>query len=515
MNQTPDRKQDTVGPYRLLRVVDSDGSATVYEAIEADGGERLSVTVLAPPASSLGAGAYDDLRAAVLATAQIRHPNIIAPREVARDGPSLFIVAPRSAGETLAGYTARAGRLPPMQGLALLAQLFSALGCAERHRWVHSALHPGHLHLARNGQLKVDGSAGLAASCAPRPGRFDSPPHLAPEVRLGARPDHRADLYSAAVIAYQLLTGRLPCEADDGEPGAAAPRPVRSLRPGLPAELDDVFARALARRPQARYPCAADLWTALQAALGEPVWDRQHPPARPAGAVANVPRGGSPVRLPAIADPVVADDAGFAAPLSRRTAVGLLVGCTALAFWAADLWKAERVQQSGAGITAAQVIHTLESMERSPTAEGPVGGVAPVPLPLPAAATSDTAASAAAHDGAPSASPRPQHTSPAQGKGGSEEAPGARQRPRPPVLAHPQPPPRARLRAGPDPGRDGQRQAKAASPDLQCRSHEGFAREMCTVLRCATAEFRRHPACVRLHREAEARLQLAESRGAP
>ena len=102
-----------------------------------------------------------------------------------------------------------------MQGLALLAQLLDALDGAGRHRWVHSAIHPGHLQVARNGQLRIDGSAWVAAACTRRPGPFDSRPYLAPEVRDGGQPDPRADVYAAAVVAYQLLAGALPWE-DDG-----------------------------------------------------------------------------------------------------------------------------------------------------------------------------------------------------------------------------------------------------------------------------------------------------------
>lgn len=501
--------QETVGPYRLLRAVDPDGSATVYEAAAPDH-QRLAVTVLA--ASCLSEREYDSVRAAFHAAAQIRHPNLVTPHEFGRDGTSLFIAAPLVDGETLAHYTARTGRLPPLQGLALLAQLFAALACAGQHGWVHSAIHPGHLLLARNGRLKVDGSAGIAAACARRPGHLDSPHHLAPEVRLGKRFDQRADLYSAAVVAYQLLTGALPWEGN-GHPGRAGVRPVRSARPGLPAGLDDVFGRALAHDPDARYLRAEDLGSALHAVLGTPVWVRPPMPVRPAGSVAAVPRNEPPVRAHPVLAPALAAEPGLDPALPRRTAVGLLVGCAVIAFWTAGLWKAEGGQDSGERVAAVQAVEAPDSTAPRLPGKAPVGDAGPAPLPPPEAATAAATAAAAATTG-PLRDGRQRQPAPPQ----AAEAPGRLDPTDRPRFAAPragQAPTRAVLRTQPRPARERPPPAKSASPERQCQSHEGFMREMCTVLHCATAEFRHHPICIRLHREAQARLQLAESRGVP
>ena len=495
---------ETVGPFRLLRVLRSDASATVHEALGPDGQERLALTVLAADEVSLDARSHEALRAAVRAAAPILHPNLILPQDLVRDGTRLLIAAPYTDGETFDRYLARAGRLPPLQGLALLAQLLDGLACAGRHRWVHSAIHPRHLLVAPNGQPRIDGSAGVAAACTRRPGPFDSPQHLAPEVAQGAPPDPRADLYSAAVVAYELLTGALPWEGAD----RTIVRPVRSLRPELPAELDAVFGRALATSPDARFASAAQLWSALHAAVGSPVWVRPRAPARSAAPVVAVARDTSPTRPSAVAVPAVPEDGASVAPLTHRAALALMVGCTAIASWTAGLWTPEPVQRAAERVLASQAMPASGFTAHVPTVpSSDVGGATRPPIaamstpaaapaqpvsdpPRPATHEQEATAPAARHDDLPVDPP--------------DEASSASARPAP----H-----RTRIRSHAHPGP--RPQPTSTSTDLPCDSREGFARELCTVLRCATAEFRTHPVCVRLHREGEARLQLAASRGAP
>lgn len=404
----------------------------------------------------------------------------------------------RADGETLAAYLARAGRLPPMQGLALIAQLLSALACAERHGRVHGAIDPAHLGVARNGQLELDIGPPDTPGAA-RPDPIEAPHHLAPEVASGARPDGRSDLYSAAVVAYQLLTGGLPFAA----PGAGV-RPVQSLRRDLPAALDDVFRRALARHPQERYPGAAELWAALHGVLGSPVWDRQPVPARSTG----TPRGGPPAP-PAPAVPIVPRDPGLAPPVPRRAAVALVVGWVAIAFWTAGLLKHGHVPGAERDIATGPAIQALASTQPGP----PAVDAAAATLPPPVAAVPTAASPVRSQDdGQRPSTRRPQAPDPAPGPSGPAAA--DRPAPDPPALAR-KSPHRPTPRTSPRPRHDPPRVAASSSPARQCRSHEGFVREMCTVLHCATAEFREHPVCVRLHRDAQARLQLAESRGAP
>jgi serine/threonine protein kinase len=104
------------------------------------------------------------------------------------------------------------------------------------------------------------------------PRRSTTPTHLAPEQAEGKPATAAADRYALAVVAFELFTGTRPFEHESATAEAAAhltaPVPPASERnPALPAELDSVFERALAKQPQARFPRCADLVEALRATL--------------------------------------------------------------------------------------------------------------------------------------------------------------------------------------------------------------------------------------------------------
>src|SRR5712691_382819 len=101
---------------------------------------------------------------------------------------------------------------------------------------------------------------------------------MSPEQLEGRPVDGRADQYSLACAAFELLTGRPPFGRDQGLAAvfahlSAPPPPVSSQRPGLPAQVDDVFARALAPAPSGRFATCGDFAEALRAALGLALYD--------------------------------------------------------------------------------------------------------------------------------------------------------------------------------------------------------------------------------------------------
>ncbi|WP_167772459.1 serine/threonine protein kinase [Ramlibacter henchirensis] len=496
-----------LGPYRLLRFVGRDDGGTVYEADEPGLPGRWALTVLHASAAPSTETAQSRVRSAVLAAAKVRHPNIVPAHDFGCEGHSAFVTTAFVEGETLEHYLARVGRLPALQALALVAQLLSALEYAHRNGLVHSAIHPKHLLIARNGQLKVTGYGWVAAvaQAAARPGVLDSAPHMAPELALGGPADHRSDLYSAAVVGYQLLTGALPFQR--GEVPQGTPASARNARPALPFELDAVFERALARSPEARYRSAAELGEALRSALGTPVWVRQKDPALPA-ATASVQRHEFPKWAPDVAA-IATPDSTSPNWLVRRAGLTLAIGCAAFVVWIGGLSGNERSLSDAATAIASQADRERVSDPPKPVIESQATTLAPTTLPIPPLASTAVATPARINRQELETTERTNRT-PAREEV-IDETPE-------PARAHPAARKRtsaAGVHAAHRPAQRAARQPRSARLDHKCRHDSDLVREMCTVISCATAEFRHHPVCIKLHADAQARHQLAESRGAP
>ena len=212
-----------------------------------------------------------------------------------------FIVMEHLGGGSLEERLAREGAQPPARALAWLEQAAATLDSAHRHGVVHRDIKPANLLLDSHDDLHV-ADFGIASAAG-----LDSMTltgtvlgtagYLSPEQAQGERAGPSSDLYALAVVAYELLSGQRPFENDSPTAEAVAhvhaPVPsIAALRKNLPAELDGVFRRALAKDPAARFDSASEFVSALREALaGSEETTTQLPPAVPAASTRDgVPR---------------------------------------------------------------------------------------------------------------------------------------------------------------------------------------------------------------------------------
>ena len=212
-----------------------------------------------------------------------------------------FIVMEHLGGGSLEERLARDGAQPPARALAWLEQAAATLDSAHRHGVVHRDVKPANLLLDSHDDLHV-ADFGIASAAG-----LDSMTltgtvlgtagYLSPEQAQGERAGPSSDLYALAVVAYELLSGQRPFENDSPTAEAVAhvhaPVPsIAALRKNLPAELDGVFRRALAKDPAARFDSASEFVSALREALaGSEETTTQLPPAVPAASTRDgVPR---------------------------------------------------------------------------------------------------------------------------------------------------------------------------------------------------------------------------------
>jgi serine/threonine-protein kinase len=263
-----------MGDYQVMELLGSGGMGEVYLVEERGSRERYAMKMLrsGAPASELWRRFMNEGRV----LSGLRHPNIAAFREMFQCGESLCLVMEYVDGETLFACVRRLGRLPVDQALAVLTHLCEALSYLQArgvlHRDVKSAnvkiTSTGAVKLLDFGIAKVWRTPGMTAAGAV----MGTPEYLSPEQAGGAPADARSEIWALGLLAYEMLTGRLPFEATDegalfyairhNEP---APPSHRSLE--VPPAVDALVRRCLDKRPSRRFQSAAEMQRELRRLL--------------------------------------------------------------------------------------------------------------------------------------------------------------------------------------------------------------------------------------------------------
>jgi serine/threonine-protein kinase len=206
--------------------------------------------------------------------ARLRHPGVVVVHDFGETDGIPYMVMELLAGQDLKSLLAAGRRPPPRQALELMAQVSEALGHAHAAGIVHRDVKPSNIFVQEGGAAKVldFGIARLAASELTRVGRaLGTPDYMAPEQILGRTCDARSDLFSAAIVAFELLTGTHPFRGDSipRRIVQGQPESLLAVAPGLPASLEEVFGKALEKEPERRYQTGEEFAAALRRAAGE------------------------------------------------------------------------------------------------------------------------------------------------------------------------------------------------------------------------------------------------------
>src|SRR5436305_4734874 len=262
--------------FELLNHVANGGMASVWAAEDRVLGRTVAVKLLAEQFLDDEPAKARFMREARAAAALSSHPHVVTIFDVGEHDGRPYIVMEYLAGGSVAD--AVSGGRPAAQGRALawLRAAASALDAAHEHGVVHRDVKPGNLLLDDRGRLAVVdfGIARVALGDAlTATGQvIGTASYMAPEQVRGKPATPASDIYSLGVVAHRLLTGRRPFAADNLAGQAHAhvaedPPPASMVNPDLPAEVDPVLRRALAKEPQARWPTATAFVDALEGAL--------------------------------------------------------------------------------------------------------------------------------------------------------------------------------------------------------------------------------------------------------
>jgi len=381
---------------------------------------RFALKVLRPELSG-DRELVERFRNEAIAASRIGQENVVDVVDFgAEEDGALYYVMEALEGRSLATLLREEGPLSVPRALALLEQVCRALAAAHSSGVVHRDVKPENVFVVRRDDAERAKVLDFGISLVPaerggerltRAGAIiGTPEYMAPEQATGEPSDHRADVYAVGVLAYEVLTGGLPIEG--ATPIATllaaqtrAPDPPSRRRPAIPPEVDGLVLRALAKRPEDRFPSMREMAgeiARLRAGLLGSAPDPR-PPAitaeytrstRPSG-----PRGetvaiaGGPER-PSPAPP---------APRRRRA---LLAGAAALGAVAAaalaGYWARGERLLAAASASSTPTPTPTASPPPTPTASPPPTPTAsPTPTPTPTASPTPAAQQSAIEAGAP------------------------------------------------------------------------------------------------------------------
>ncbi len=261
--------------YHAPELVGQGGMGEIYRAEDDLLGRTVAVKVLAKRFSADEALRGRFTREALAAARLSGEPNTVTIFDVGEHEGRPFIVMEYLRGGSLEDRLREHGAQDPGRVLAWLDEAGAALDAAHDHGVIHRDVKPGNLLLAGDGTVRVAdfgvASAAGLDSLTMTGTILGTAGYLAPEQARGEPTTPATDLYALAVVAFELLTGQRPFQADNPTAEAAAhvhaEVPAVSERSDLPRELDPIFRRAMAKDPSERYPSSADFVSALRDAL--------------------------------------------------------------------------------------------------------------------------------------------------------------------------------------------------------------------------------------------------------
>lgn len=287
---------ELLGGFRLDREIGRGGMGVVYLAEQLKLGRRVALKVMASELSADAGYKARFEREARLAAA-LDHPHVVPLFEAGEAEGLLYLAMRYVDGTDLAALLAMGGPVEPRRAALIARQIGAALDAAHTRGLIHRDVKPAnvlvaepdgelHAYLTDFGIAKDSAASTQLTHTGEWVGTLD---YLAPEVLDRGRVDARADIYSLGCVLFQTLSGRVPYQGSSIQKmwgHANEPPPsVGELNPHVPRALDDVVARAMAKRPEDRFPSAGDLGRAAQAAAsGHPAPPGEHSVATGAAA---------------------------------------------------------------------------------------------------------------------------------------------------------------------------------------------------------------------------------------
>ena len=279
LGKTPDGEVTRIGKYEILDVLGRGGMGVVYRGIDKQIGREVAIKTLTQGFlrdANMLARFYEEGRR----TGRLNHPNIVTVYDLGDDNGTPYIVMECVEGEPL-DKMIRSGLLPSLpERLRILVEVCSALGYAHRNNVIHRDVKPANIFVQPDGTAKLldFGIARLEKrdqdnNLTQTGNLIGTVPYMAPERLRNEDVDGRSDIFAAGVVLFQLMAGQLPFSGTDNvlmQKIMNEPHPrLSSIRQDLPASLEPILDRALAKSLDDRYPTAEEMAADLTAVIAE------------------------------------------------------------------------------------------------------------------------------------------------------------------------------------------------------------------------------------------------------
>jgi hypothetical protein len=316
----------TVSHYALLEKLGAGGMGEIYKARDSRLNRIVAVKVLKPGTTRDPERRRRFIQEAQAASA-LNHPNIVTIHDILPEGDTQYMVMEHVAGKTLLELIAE-GRLPVQQALPIATQIANALAVAHAAGIIHRDLKPANVMVTGSGLVKIldfglakllDPTAGLrspgdGSSLSGNALTMTTAPltvegsimgtlnYMSPEQAEGLKVDARSDIFSFGAVLYEMITGQVAFDGPSAISTLSAVllddvKPIPEIAPEVPAELNDIIAGCLRKKPADRWQSMSEVAAALnslrlrlESAVSAPAIVSSSAPAAPASAVSSAAR---------------------------------------------------------------------------------------------------------------------------------------------------------------------------------------------------------------------------------
>ncbi|MCX6403697.1 MAG: Stk1 family PASTA domain-containing Ser/Thr kinase [Actinobacteria bacterium] len=377
MTTSPDQIIGAVldGRYRLDSILAKGGMATVYLASDLRLHRQVAVKVM-HAALAEDADFVRRFEQEARAAASLTHQHVVSVHDQGNDGTvnAIYLVMELVPGHTVRELLQERGPLTAIQALAVMDPVLQALSAAHEAGFVHRDVKPENIIIGDNGRIKVT-DFGLARAittsksmATTRGMLIGTVAYLSPEQVEQGKADERSDIYSAGIVLFEMLTGKLPHGGDT--PIAVAFQHVHAdiakpstVNSNVPSEMDYLVLRSTARDPRKRFATAEDFLDAVRKTRNyiETGSAHQLPPIE-----ASVEQETIIIESPDLQDYAESETHNtliFQKPKKRRTLLriiaGLLIAISVYVYWSGTQTKVPQL----VGLTQAQAVEAITTAE--------------------------------------------------------------------------------------------------------------------------------------------------------
>lgn len=264
--------------YEILEKIGSGGMATVYKAKCRLLNRKVAIKILRDEFAN-DSEFIKRFQIEAQAAASLSHPNIVSIYDVGHEDGMHYIVMELIEGETLKEVITREGKLPWRDAVKIAAQIASGLEQAHSNHIVHRDIKPHNIIITKNGTAKVT-DFGIAKAVSNSTinafgSTIGSVHYFSPEHARGGYTDEKSDIYSLGVVLYEMITGKLPFDAETPVSVALkhlqeVPKEPKEITYDIPDGLNDIIIKAMQKDVNDRYSSATAMYNDLQKILKTP-----------------------------------------------------------------------------------------------------------------------------------------------------------------------------------------------------------------------------------------------------